>query len=303
MPVLYSPAYDHAAEDFDTFRKARAVAESLDARPIPGIVIRRPRLLTRAELCALHAPEYVDAVRTGEPRFLAESNGFSWDKGVWQAVRASNGGAVAAARHAFRTRGNAGSLSSGLHHARRDFGMGFCTFNGLALAAHAVLAAGARHVLVLDLDAHCGGGTDSFVRDWPGVIHVDLTVSALDRYTPDPAGRSSLDVIHRVEDYLPTLRRRLAALDDVPLDVVILNAGMDPHEDCGIGGLGGMTASVLAEREATVFRWARVRGVGVAFVLAGGYSGARLDCDALVDLHRLTVRAAVPQDPTADRVA
>jgi hypothetical protein len=38
-------------------------------------------------------------------------------------------------------------------------GAGFCTFNGLALAALAALDLGAKRVLVLDLDAHCGGGT------------------------------------------------------------------------------------------------------------------------------------------------
>lgn len=300
VPVFYTPAYGAAAEDFDTFRKSRWVAESLLVRPIPGLVIRRPRQLTRAALCAVHAAEYVDAVRTGEPRFLAESSGFSWDRGVWQAVRASNGGAVAAALHAFRARAHAGSLSSGLHHARRNMGAGFCTFNGLALAVHAVLAAGARGVLVLDLDAHCGGGTQSLVCDLPGVVHVDVAVSAFDCYTPDPAGRSSLDVISRVEDYLPVLRRRLAALDDTPLDLVVLNAGMDPHEDCGIGGLPEMTAAVLAERERTVFDWARARGIGVAFVLAGGYTGGRLDREALVALHRLTIRSAGGQDVVVD---
>ena len=73
-------------------------------------------------------------------------------------VCASNGGAVAAARAA-RAGGVAGSLSSGLHHAGRDRGAGFCTFNGLVLAARAALSEGAARVLVLDLDAHCGGGT------------------------------------------------------------------------------------------------------------------------------------------------
>ena len=64
--------------------------------------------------------------------------------------RASNGGAVAAALEAFETKRNAGSLSSGLHHATRALGSGFCTFNGLALAARAVIDAGAKRVLVVD---------------------------------------------------------------------------------------------------------------------------------------------------------
>ena len=118
-----------------------------------------PALLTTEQLEAIHSREYVHAVRTGEPRHLAESSGFPWDPAVWDAVRASNGGAVAAALHALATGSHAGSLSSGLHHARRDSGAGFRTFNGLALAARAALDAGARRLLILDLDAHVGDGT------------------------------------------------------------------------------------------------------------------------------------------------
>lgn len=73
-------------------------------------------------------------------------------------VLATNGGVVAAAISALE-HGTAGSLSSGLHHARRETGEGFCTFNGLAIAAREALSAGARSVLILDLDAHFGGGT------------------------------------------------------------------------------------------------------------------------------------------------
>ena len=46
--------------------------------------------------------------------------------------------------------GVAGSLSSGLHHARRERGDGYCTFNGLAIAAGEALTAGAASVLYPD---------------------------------------------------------------------------------------------------------------------------------------------------------
>lgn len=63
---------------------------------------------------------------------------------------------------------------------------------------------------------------------------------------------------------------------DMPFDLVLYNAGMDVHEDSAIGGAAGMTTDVIAAREQTVFEWARKRGVGVAFILAGGYTGGRL---------------------------
>lgn len=255
---------------------------------MPGVSLVEPTLLTEEQLRAIHSAEYVDAVKTGEPRHLAESSGFPWDPGIWDAVRASNGGAVAAALHALHTRRNAGSLSSGLHHAHRDSGGGFCTFNGLALAAGAAIAAGARRVLILDLDAHVGDGTMDIVRTWPRVHHVDIAVSAWSYAGGEPS-RSSLDVIRRAGDYLPTLARRLAALDTSNIDLCIYNAGMDPHEDCGLGGLDGMTTDVIRSRERTIFEWAAGAGIPVAFVLAGGYVGGALTREALVDLHRLTI--------------
>ena len=81
-------------------------------------------------------------------------------------------------------------------------------------------------------------------------------------------------------------------MSDTEIDLVIYNAGVDPHQHCQIGGLAGVTTTILAEREQIVFDWARARRVPVAFVLAGGYVGGRLCEEALVGLHRLTVATA-----------
>jgi acetoin utilization deacetylase AcuC-like enzyme len=291
MHLYYSDAYTAAAHEFDTTRKSGWIVESLLEQPIAGVRLVEPVALTEQQLNSVHAPEYVRAVKSGTPRHLAKSSGLPWDPNVWDAVRSSNGGAVAAALHARSTRQNAGSLSSGLHHAGRGSGAGFCTFNGLALAARAALEAGARRVLILDLDAHIGDGTLDIVRDWAQVTHVDITVSAWGAPAGDPS-RSSHDEIRSAGDYLPTLERRLAALDSSAFDLCLYNAGMDPHEDCDIGGLEGMTNDVLREREHTVFAWAARAAVPVAFVLAGGYIGGLLSRPALVALHRMTIAAA-----------
>ena len=147
-------------------------------------------------------------------------------------------------------------------------------------------------ILVLDLDAHCGGGTFELLRDDPAVQQVDLAVSAYDSYRPSE--RMRLDVIDRADDYLPTLRARLDALSGrVPgFDLVLYNAGMDPYEGCAVGGLVGMTRDVLRERERMVFDWCRSEGLPVAFVLAGGYTSPRVTQEELVELHRLTISAA-----------
>ncbi len=297
VPVYYSPAYVAGGPEFDTMRKAEWVATSLGTRPIAGVELREPHPASVQALALIHDQAYIDAVRTGEPAGLAESSNFSWDPGIFGAVTASTGGVLEAAREAWRTNGVAGSLSSGLHHARRASGQGYCTFNGLALAALDGLAQGMRGVQIIDLDAHCGGGTADILRKTWRVAALDIATSAYDQYDA-PAGWT-LDVIEGADDYLPTLRRRLDALNPEDIHLVIYNAGMDSFEKCSTGGLRGITAEVLAERERVVFDWCHEAEVAVAFVLAGGYVNSRFPKEELVNLHRLTIAAAANRPAAA----
>jgi acetoin utilization deacetylase AcuC-like enzyme len=283
---------------FDTTRKSRWIAESLSKSPIRDIELVEPDPLTADQVATVHESAYVRAVETGIPRGLAESQGFAWDAGLWPMVLASNGGAVAAALTALE-QGVAGSLSSGLHHARYGSGAGFCTFNGLVIAAREALTAGAKSVLILDLDAHCGGGTASLIADEPRAWQIDVSVNSYDSYPS--SDRVRLDIVGRSSDYLPTVARRLeeAYRRGLPFDLCLYNTGMDPCEDCSTGGQPGINRHVLAQRERMVFEWCRNRRLPIAFVLAGGYVGSRLDERGLVDLHRLTLSCAAEAGRTS----
>ena len=292
MRVFYSPEYVGSGYAFDTTRKARWIADSLLKSPLPGIELAEPEPLTWNQVAAVHDPGYVRAVETGVPRELAESQGFRWDAGLWPMVLASNGGVVAAARAALE-QGVAGSLSSGLHHARQERGAGFCTFNGLVIAAQAALAAGARSVLILDLDAHCGGGTASLIAGEPRIWQVDVSFSSVDSYRSTERVRRAMVVA--APEYLLTVKRMLHEVGQQcrEFDLCLYNAGMDPFEFCPIGGQAGVTQPILADRESMVFDWCAGRRLPIAFVLAGGYVGPGLDECGLVSLHRLTLSAAV----------
>ncbi len=292
MQLFYSEDYVAAAYAFDTTRKSRRIAESLRTHPIAGVEIVEPAPLTIEGLCEAHDSAYVNAVRTGEPANAAASQGFQWDPGLWTMVLASNGGVVAAARSAM-THGVSGSLSSGLHHARRGRGAGFCTFNGLAIAAKTALRDGAESVLILDLDAHCGGGTHSLVADEERIWHTDVSVDGFDSYAPSP--RNTIVVVREASAYLPTVERELERLHaEAPaFSLCLYNAGVDPYEGCSTGGMSGITGQVLQERERIVFDWCASRHIPVAFVLAGGYAGDSLSESELVELHRRTIAAAI----------
>jgi len=300
MKVFYDTSYTASAEDFDTTRKSANVAAFIGE--FGDVELVAPRPATQRELVLVHDPLYVRGVRTGKgPK--ANSAGFGWDPGLWTAVSASTGGAVDAALTALHE-GVAGSLSSGLHHAGKEGGAGFCTFNGLALAAKIALGhrpvldtfrrrrtKAVKRVLILDLDAHCGGGTYKIIKNDSRIWQIDISVCGFDSYNAR-SERHHLHIIHDARDYLDILELELDRASDLGFDLVLYNAGMDPHEDCGIGGLPGITSKVIQEREEMVFSWARRQRIPIAFVLAGGYTGGRMWEERLSALHALTVAAA-----------
>lgn len=292
MKVFYSQSFVASGYAFDTTRKAEWVADAISTGAMARLELVEPRSLDEALVINSHDPAYVAAVQTGIPRHLAESQGFSWDAGLWTAVAASNGGAVDAARAALED-GVAGSLSSGLHHARKGRGAGFCTLNGLIIAAREALKAGARAVLILDFDAHCGGGTSSMIDGNEPIWQFDVAVDGFDAY--DSTHRATLQRVYESVGYLSAIERAMDAAERAGqrFDLCLYNAGMDPYEGCAIGGLYGITRDVLARRERMVFEWCRARRLPVAFVLAGGYIGPLLSKRELVDLHLLTLAAAI----------
>jgi acetoin utilization deacetylase AcuC-like enzyme len=82
MKIFYSPSYTVGAHSFETTRKSRWIAESLAREPLGSIELVAPESTNAAALSRVHEPEYVDAVRNGKPRELAESQGFPWDSAL-----------------------------------------------------------------------------------------------------------------------------------------------------------------------------------------------------------------------------
>lgn len=298
MGVYYSTDYVAEGYGVDTREKSALIATSMSVDPIEGVEIVAPQPATAEQVATVHDRAYVEAVRTGRPARTAIKNGLGeWTPGLARSVFAMTGGVIESAVRSFVHQVNSGSLASGLHHAKFDHGAGFCTFNGLVVAARQVLAMGARNVLILDLDAHAGGGTASLIGGVDGVSQLDIAVAAYDTYGSTENARLT---ISNGEDYLRDIERALASVGpDEMVDLVIYNAGMDPHESCTTGGAKGITTQVLRTREQMVFGWALDRGWPVSFALAGGYSGPRLSRDELVGLHRMTIQAACPASPVA----
>jgi acetoin utilization deacetylase AcuC-like enzyme len=303
LTVFHSSDYTAAAHEFDTTRKAAWVADAV--RDLPHVTLAPPspdwsHIAIEAAIRRVHAATYVDALATGRPRELAESQGFAWDPGLWTAVRASTAGIVSAVDVVVGAAARAGdgprlsgSLSSGMHHARHDRGAGFCTVNGLVVAAAHAVAAHGVDVTILDVDAHAGGGTDSLLRlhgatlGLDRVRHLDLTTKPFDSYValpPRPGDVNIEDVALNGDDdaYLAAVDRLLDLLPTGPGHLVLHNAGMDPYP--------GVTFDGLEERERRIAAALAAREVAGVFVLAGGYTWDASP-DEVARSHAFTVRA------------
>ena len=199
------------------------------------------------------------------------------------------GGTVLTARLALE-RGLACHLAGGTHHAFPDQGSGFCIVNDVAVAAQVLLDEGqVQQVLVVDLDVHQGDGTACIFRDNDRVFtfsahcasnfparkqHSDLDLALED-------GVGDHDYLRRINAVLPSLLERIKP------DLVIYNAGVDPHEQDRLGKLC-LSNDGLLERDRLVINSAKSRGIPIATVLGGGYD----ELTKLVERHALVFQAA-----------
>ena len=275
MPVFFRPEMTAAARPFapGTF-KPGACVEDWRTRHL-CIDVRAPEPVTVEQLCLAHDPKYVDGILRGEIR-----NGFG-DKGldVAASLPYTVGAMVAATHEALRNGAAACAPVSGFHHAHHAASAGYCTFNGLVVAA-AMLQQhqpGLR-VAILDLDQHFGDGTQAIIE------HRNLHFIEHHSW-----GVESRDVDH-AEDYLLGLDARVAQL--APCDVLLYQAGADPHVDDPLGGW--MTTEQLHRRDLIVFRACRAMGLPVAWNLAGGYQrDAEGGIGPVLEVHSNTMRASI----------
>jgi len=258
----------------ETRTKAKPIADIIIAEELSGVELCSPRKATRQELEEVHSPEYLDSLWNGDQNLL-------------RSLLASTGGVLEAVDQALID-GFSGSLSSGLHHAKRTHEEGFCYINGLALAAlRALRVHGLTDVAILDLDAHCGGGTWQLLGDDARVRLADVSTNSYDSWK-SLESRHHLKVVHDSKNYLVEVERALKHLSGTQL--LLYNAGMDPFEGCSTGGQPGITREVLQRREELVADWCRENNVPVLFVLAGGYEGPNLDLEGVARLHLLTIK-------------
>lgn len=301
IPIWHSPRYfADLGSHIMPIRKFALVREALEKSDLP-IQLLEPEPVSDQDLLRVHSQTYIDAIRTGEPLALAQSQKFPWSKALAEAVRWTNGGCIAALRSALDG-GVSGNLASGFHHSHAEHGEGFCTFNGLVVALEALRAQRRlRRALVLDMDLHYGNGTASLLADRPDFFQLSIygnwykknlaTRDVESERAPDTENAWSLPVPNGAggEEYLEILQRSFpTALDRSRPDVVLYQAGADPYREDPYSPLLLDHADLMA-RDRWVFESCKARGIPVMWVLAGGYTP---EVEKVVQVHVNTAWAA-----------
>ena len=140
---------------------------------------------------------------------------------------------------------------------------------------------GARRILVIDVDAHCGGGTYGLIRPFGGV-QIDVSVSSFDHWHNDEDDEESDLEFSGTDEYLEKIERALQRASRLgPWDIVFYNSGMDPFNN-------GISTAALHKRERMMAEWSADHSVPTVATLAGGYTSSSITMDKIVSLHRMT---------------
>ena len=263
--TVYSEKYT-AQTSTASMRKLGLVAE--EARKLGFAELLEPRdcdIIARLRM--LHAPEYVDAFVEGRDGWLASSQGWDWTPEIRDGVLEINKGQLTAAAIALEE-GIAANVAQGFHHAPYGQGSGYCTFNGLALVAQEHPD---RSIVVLDCDEHGGNGTEDFIEILPNLSQVTIHGQSFGCQGSEKSVCVNLASV--TDDFTPyreALELAFEKIDGWEPDLVIYQAGADPHVDDPLGSVG-LTTEQMRTRDRLVFDGLRDRKIPVLFVLAGGY--------------------------------
>ena len=180
------------------------------------------------------------------------------------------------------------------HHAGRDYAGGYCFINNAAVAANWLSSKG--RVAILDVDYHCGNGTQDIFYEREDVLTISIHADPDYEYPsyfgysdecgegkgfgyhhnfPLPAGTGD-------ETYLETLEQALQRIREFKSDYLVVSAGMDIYADDPLGTIKVTTEGIgdIAQRIAAI-------NLPTVIVMEGGYNNDALGRNILAFLGEL----------------
>ncbi len=297
--------------------RLRAIEAALEGAGWPGLERVEAPAATREQIARVHTPEHIAAIED-----LSARGGGMIDvdtiasEGSFDAALHAAGGAVSAVDRLVAGEGRFAfcGLRPPGHHAERSRAMGFCLFNNVAVAAaHAIAAAGAERVLILDWDVHHGNGTEAIfaasdevlyasIHQWPlypGTGAADYAgTGAGEGFTvnlPVPPGSGSQEFLSLVQHVVVPVAR------DFSPGLIAISAGYDAHRadplaECTVDTQG------FADMSTTMRALAEELSVPVLVCLEGGYDPGALAASVLATVEALgsdDEPPAAPPEPAA----
>ena len=276
IPVFYSRKM--VVEDLKSYSpsagKPTQVVASWQRHGFP-ILLLDPTPVSVDDLARAHDRQFVLDILN-----CKTTNGFgNTSRAMAASLPYTSGAMLSAARHAISSGRVAAAPCSGFHHAEFQKSKGYCTFNGLMVAACALKHGGVKRIGILDLDMHHGDGTDHII----GVIGAQDWIRHF-------TGGAHFFHAGQAPDFFARLPGVLASMQDC--DVVLYQAGADPHVNDPQGGW--LTTVELRHRDAVVFETLAAMKVPVAWDLAGGYQVERNgSIPKVLEIHDNTMRECV----------
>lgn len=294
LPIVYHPDYVAPLPEGHRFPmlKFRLLYETL----LEGGVARPPQFHFPTHpqiewLELVHESDYIQAYCNGTLDLKVQRRiGLPWSRGLVNRTCIAVGGTILTAKLAL-SQGLACNTAGGTHHAFPSYGSGFCIFNDLAIASRVLQKEGLiNKVLIVDLDVHQGDGTAFIFANDDSVftfsMHCEVnfpgTKQKSDLDVPLPRGMEDDEYLQILGKYLPDL------LSEVKPDLVLYDAGVDPHKGDKLGKLA-LTDTGIFRREMQVLSTCVAGGYPIACVIGGGYCNEMND---LVYRHSLVHRAA-----------
>jgi acetoin utilization deacetylase AcuC-like enzyme len=169
------------------------------------------------------------------------------------------------------------------HHAGKDYAGGYCFINNTSVAANWLSAKG--KVALLDVDYHCGNGTQDIFYERPDVLTISIHADPNFEYphyagyaneTGAGAGLGSHKnfPLERGTDnahYLAALEEALSLIRSFEPIYLVVSAGMDIYAEDPLGTIGVTTEGI---RE--IGKRIAVLGLPTVIVMEGGYNNDAL---------------------------
>ena len=283
------PRHPECPERLAAIRDAFATA-GLDLPRIPAL------RASHADLARNHSEDHIATMRG----VCMAGGGYSdpdtvMMEGSWEAALFAAGSAIAACQAVLD--GAYDNVFSACrppgHHAERDFAMGFCLFNNVAIAAKWLReVAGMNRVAILDWDVHHGNGTQhSTFRD-PTIYYVSLHeyphYPGTGRAEERGENNTNLNIPMRAhtpaEVWLEAIEKTVVPeLERFSPDFLLISCGFDAHEKDPLAH-----QELKTEHYADMTRMVRGLANGrIVSLLEGGYNLDALGASAVAHVKAL----------------